>query len=289
MSCVTFRDLPAIDLRLSAFHLNALRRCDSETDSCTSVDSPKSTCSVQATFISENISPAGEIVLLIRPGLYEISCTFKIFNISRSIRNQGKMKYFTIQVTMFALLLTPAFSLDDSPWLSLNISSKELCSMLYGNFHVSVYEHIDNQNSTTIQGHKKYFYTPIALLNRQSIFSTFNNLTNHPEVRFRIEMRNEKLESEVVHYLKNFVKKQVKANQVQVIPLDKVILASSTSSTAYYLSRDWLPYRKHKSLWFSLFCFQQKVFLVLWEEKPYNNIEIRNNDYQTSSMGTSQL
>ena len=167
------------------------------------------------------------------------------------------MKYFTIQVTIFALLLTPAFSLDDSPWLSLNISSKELCSMLYGNFHVSVYEHIDNQNSTTIQGHKKYFYTPIALLNRQSIFSTFNNLTNHPEVRFRIEMRNEKLESEVVHYLKNFVKKQVKANQVQVIPLDKVILASSTSSTAYYLSRDWLPYRKHKSLWFSLFCFQQ--------------------------------
>ena len=38
-----------------------------------------------------------------------------------------------------------------------------------------------------------------------------------------------------------------------------------------------------------LFYFQQKVFLGLWEEKPYNNIEIRNNDYQTSSMGTSQL
>lgn len=170
------------------------------------------------------------------------------------------MKYFTTQVVL-ALLLTSVSSLEDSPWLSLNISSKELCSMSYGDFRVNIYEHFDNQNSTIIQGLRKYFYTPIALLSPQSAFSSFNNVTKQPEMRFRVETRNEKFESEVLHYLNNFVKKkrkQIKADQVQILPLDKVILTSTTPSTVYSLSREWLPYQNHKSLWFSLTCFEQK-------------------------------
>ena len=144
-----------------------------------------------------------------------------------------------------------------SSWAQLQISPNTLGSMPYGSFRVNIYEH-SNNHRIAIPSKKKYFYTPIALLNHKSAYSAFNNVTKQPEMRFQIEMWNDKVEIEVVKFLNDFLDEYVKSNQVQVIPFEKVILASTLPSTAYALSNNWLPYQLHKFLWFTLSCFEQK-------------------------------
>jgi hypothetical protein len=145
-----------------------------------------------------------------------------------------------------------------SSWAKLQISPSELCSMPYGSFRVNIYEHANNHKTTTPPTRYKYFYAPIALLDHKSAVTSFNNVTKQNEVRFRIEMWNDKVESQVVKYLTEFVGQQIQSNQVQVIPLEKVVLSSTKPSSVFSLTSDWLPYQLHKSLQFTLSCLTQK-------------------------------
>ena len=171
---------------------------------------------------------------------------------------------YSLFVSLLVLLFLPSICPSDnstdsnSSWAKLQISPDSLCSMPYGSFRVNIYEHAYNQKSTTLPTRRKYYYAPIALLDHKSAVSDFNNVTNQAEMRFRIEMWNDQVENEVVNYLEKIVNEKVELHQVQVIPLEKVILASTVPSTAYSLSCNWLPYNLHKSLWFTISCFVAK-------------------------------
>ncbi|XP_046637840.1 uncharacterized protein LOC124316133 isoform X1 [Daphnia pulicaria] len=149
---------------------------------------------------------------------------------------------------------------DNNPGASLaklQISPEPLSSMEYGNFLVEIYEHANNQKSTDSQ--KKYFYSPLALLDHSSAISTYNKFTKQPEMRFRIEMWNDKVQNEVVKHLNEIVGHQIKSNQVRVIPLEKVILASEIPTADYFLSSLWKKFERSKTLWFSFSCYDQKI------------------------------
>ncbi|KAI9563440.1 hypothetical protein GHT06_010903 [Daphnia sinensis] len=170
--------------------------------------------------------------------------------------------------TCFALLMTFMMSAtstnsqadtssESSPssWAKLQISPDTLVSMEHGSFRIDIYEHADNHKASTPPNRHKYFYAPIALLDNKGATSSFNNVTQKAEMRFRIEMWNQ---NKVVKYLGQVLGHKVNSHQVQVIPLENVILASTSSSTIYTLSTDWKPCRQHKSLWFALTCFDIK-------------------------------
>ena len=171
---------------------------------------------------------------------------------------------YSLFVSLFVLLFLPSICSSEnstdsnSSWAKLQISPDSLCLMPYKNFRVNIYEHAYNQKSTTLSTRRKYYYAPIALLDHKSAVSDFNNVTNQAEMRFRIEMWNDQVENEVVNYLEKIVNEKVELHQVQVIPLEKVILASTVPSTAYSLTNNWLPYNHHKSLWFTISCFVAK-------------------------------
>ncbi len=131
--------------------------------------------------------------------------------------------------------------------------------MEYGNFLVEIYEHANNHKATTTASEKKYFYSPIALLDNKSAISRLNRVTKQQEMRFRVEMWNDKVQSEVVKYLNEIVGHKIKSNQVRVIPLEKVILTSNTPATDYTLSPVWTNYDKSKTLRLSLSCYDQKI------------------------------
>jgi hypothetical protein len=153
-------------------------------------------------------------------------------------------------------------------WAKLQISPDSLSSMEYGNFLVEIYEHASNQKSTDSQ--KKYFYSPLALLDHSSAISIYNRFTKQQEMRFRIEMWNDKVQNEVVKYLNEIVGHQIKSNQVRVIPLEKVILASEIPTADYFLSLVWKKFDRSKILWFSLSCYDQKVCDELANEMRTN-------------------
>jgi hypothetical protein len=145
-----------------------------------------------------------------------------------------------------------------SSWAKLQISPDTLVSMAYGNFRVDIYDHANNHKSTTAPSNYKYFYAPIALLDHQGATSSFNNVTKKAEMRFRIEMWNDKVQNQVVNYLGKVVGRQVNDHQVQVIPFENVILSSTSTSNIYSLGTDWKSYRQHKFVWFTLSCIDQK-------------------------------
>jgi hypothetical protein len=88
--------------------------------------------------------------------------------------------------------------------------------MPHGSFRVNIYEHANNNKATTTKSSaKKYFYAPIALLDHQSATNYYNNVTKQPEVHFRVEMWNPKVESEVVKYLTEFLSQPIKSNSIK--------------------------------------------------------------------------
>ncbi|XP_046654269.1 uncharacterized protein LOC124345538 isoform X2 [Daphnia pulicaria] len=171
-------------------------------------------------------------------------------------------KWMQKSLIAFLLLCVGVFCQSDettSSWAKLQISPSELCSMPHGSFRINIYEHANNHKATTTNASdKKYFYAPIALLDHQSAASFYNNVTKQPEVRFRVEMWNLKVESKVVNYLTKFLRQPIDPHQVQVIPFDKVILASTTPSTTFSLKSNWLPYQLDESLQLTLSCFHQR-------------------------------
>jgi hypothetical protein len=90
---------------------------------------------------------------------------------------------------------------DSSTWEKLQISPDTFSSVEYGNFLIEIYEHTDNNKATTTMSQKKYFYSPLAMLDHKSAVSLYNNVTNKSEMRFRIEMWNNKVQNEVVKHL----------------------------------------------------------------------------------------
>jgi hypothetical protein len=131
--------------------------------------------------------------------------------------------------------------------------------MEYGNFLIEIYEHANNHKATTTASEKKYFYSPIALLDHQSAVSRLNRVTKQPEMRFRVEMWNDKVQNEVVKHLNKSIGQEIQSDKVRVIPLEKVILASEIPATDYSLSPVWKNYDKSKTLRLSLSCYEQKI------------------------------
>jgi hypothetical protein len=142
--------------------------------------------------------------------------------------------------------------------------------MKYGNFLIEIYEHANNHKPTATASQKKYFYSPIALLDNKSAVSSYNNVTKQPEMSFRIEMWNDKVENEVVKHLNDIVGHQIKSNQVRVIPLEKVILVSKRPTVDYSLYPEWTNYDKSKTLWFYLSCYDPKICDELANEMRSN-------------------
>jgi hypothetical protein len=142
--------------------------------------------------------------------------------------------------------------------------------MEYGNFLIEIYEHANNHKATTAASQKKYFYSPLALLDHKSAVSIYNNVTNQPEMRFRVEMWNDKVQNEVVKHLNEVVGYEIKSNKVRVIPLEKVILSSNLPTADYSLSPVWTIYDKRKTLRLSLSCYDQKICNKLANEMRSN-------------------
>ena len=146
-----------------------------------------------------------------------------------------------------------------SSWAKLQISPDTLSSMEYGNFLVEIYEHASNHKATTTASEKKYFYSPLALLDHTSAVSRWNRVTKQSEMRFRVEMWSDKVQNEVVRHLNEIVGHQINSNKVTVIPLEKVILASKRATVGYSLYPEWTNYDKSKTLRLSLSCYDQKI------------------------------
>jgi hypothetical protein len=140
--------------------------------------------------------------------------------------------------------------------------------MEYGNFLIDIYEHANNHKANPSEN--KYFYSPIALLDHKSAVSVYNNVTKQPEMRFRIEMWNEKVQNEVVKHLFKSVDKEIQPDNVKIIPLENVILASKRPKADYSLSPIWTNYDRSKTLKLSLSCYDQKVCDELASEMRSN-------------------
>jgi hypothetical protein len=159
---------------------------------------------------------------------------------------------------------------DSSTWEKLQISPDTFSSVEYANFLIEIYEHTDNNKATTTMSQKKYFYSPLAILDHKSAVSSYNNVTNQSEMRFRVEMWSDKVQNEVVKHLKIIVGQEIKSNQVAIIPLEKVILTSNIPTEDYSLSPVWTNYDKSKILPLSLTCFDRKVCGQLANEMRSN-------------------
>jgi hypothetical protein len=154
-----------------------------------------------------------------------------------------------------------------STWAKLKISPDTFSSMKYGNFRIAIYEHVNNQKATaTPINQKKYFYSPLALLDHTSAVSIYNRVTKKPEMRFRVEMWNDKVENEILKYLNEIVGHEIKSNQVAIIPLEKVILTSKGFTPDYSLSPEWTNYDNSKTLRLSVTCYDQKFCDELADE-----------------------
>jgi ribosomal protein S8 len=121
----------------------------------------------------------------------------------------------------------------------LQISPDTFSSVEYANFLIEIYEYTDNNKATTTMSQKKYFYSPLAILDHKSAVSSYNNVTNQSEMRFRIEMWNDKVQNEVVKHLKKIVGQEIKSNQVRIIPTKKIILTSDVPTAEYSISSPW--------------------------------------------------
>jgi hypothetical protein len=85
--------------------------------------------------------------------------------------------------------------------------------MPYGDYRINIYEHSANKEPG-FNGTKRYYYAPIVLINHQSAFSSFNNVTKQFEMRFRIAMWNEPVELEIVKYAQKLTQQSVSRTQV---------------------------------------------------------------------------
>jgi len=134
----------------------------------------------------------------------------------------------------------------------------------YGNFRINVYEHsanqrnaISNENADNKNHLKKFYYAPISLLDHASAISSFNNVTQQAEMRFRIEMWNDAIQKVVTNWIKQEIDSTIKDSFIQVIPFEKLILTTSSTNSeqSYQLTKEWTPYQLQKDVRFKLICY----------------------------------
>jgi len=81
-------------------------------------------------------------------------------------------------------------------------------------FRINIYKHSRNNNMSGVNEKKRFFYAPIVLLDHQSAYSSFNNVTNEPELRFRIEMWNKQVEEQIAKHIKILTDETILHSQV---------------------------------------------------------------------------
>ena len=156
-------------------------------------------------------------------------------------------------------------------WSQLEISPNIVGSVRYANFRVDVYEHarnskMDNNDKQSQQcscgiEYKKYYYKPIAMLDSNSAHSSYNNVTNRPEMTFWIEMWNDNVEKAVNDWVnKHKFGNKLIGNQVEVIPFEKIIMTTASSSSEeqrnYYLDNVWISYQRQDRVKFKFICYR---------------------------------
>jgi len=132
----------------------------------------------------------------------------------------------------------------ESFWSNLHISSRELGSMPYEDYGISIYGH--SENSLKAINEKQYFYAPISKLLHKSAEISFNNVTKQHEVIFPIQI--------VRKYTEKLVKHPVDKEKIRVLSIEKVRLSSKHQSDAFRLKDDWIDYRRNQVLLFKLTC-----------------------------------
>ena len=173
---------------------------------------------------------------------------FAIFSLIVSVQSNSEKKFSN-----------PENSSSSSSWAKLEISPDTLGSMKYGNYRVDIYEHSKNQNPNTPSNRHQYYYAPFAILDHKSAFSYYNKVTKNPEMKFRTEIWNQKVTEEMVLHLNKILVRQVSEDQVEVIPLENVILVNLLPSSSFSLYTNWKAVRQHQDIWFTLSCLTLKV------------------------------
>ena len=143
-----------------------------------------------------------------------------------------------------------------SSWAKLQISPNSVGSMPYSNFRVNIFNNT-NTLQGNLKGNNKYYYAPICVLDNLSAVSYFNNVTQRPELNFKIWFWNDDIQSKVVSFIQTQLDSTAKASMVQVIPFEKLTLTTADASPiGYTLPTDWLTYQMHQSLTFKMICFK---------------------------------
>ena len=160
-------------------------------------------------------------------------------------------------------------------WAKLQISPDNIGSMQYGNMVLKIYQHASNQqknadaslpSTSPLSGAmkksslSKYYYAPITLMDHRSARSSYNNVTKQAEMEFRVEMWNDDVKTKVAEWIKANHDTEVNENFVQVIPFEKMVLATTSNSfqQRYTLSKDWKNYQSQKDVRFKLSCATKK-------------------------------
>jgi len=139
-----------------------------------------------------------------------------------------------------------------STWGELEISQRAFGYMPFRNFHVSIYE-----SAITVRKHgdeRKFFCSPILILDPDSAKPVFNFVTEQYQARFQVELWNQDVKAEVIEYLSRATGTTVNDYQVTVIPFEEVILSSLVSSELFEEIQGWVPYQLHEKVLFTLNC-----------------------------------
>ena len=94
--------------------------------------------------------------------------------------------------------------------LQLQISTRVIAYVPFMNFNIKIYEELTATNP------KKYFCSPLCLLDKNSVKSCSNEVSKQAEVRFNVIFFTQELKLQIVKYLKNVVGEDVKETQILV-------------------------------------------------------------------------
>ena len=92
----------------------------------------------------------------------------------------------------------------------LNISDQVFTYIPFMNFQIKIYQELN------VTKPKKYFCSPLCLLDRNSVQSCFNQVSKQAEIRFNVAFSNQDLKIQIIKYLKDQVGEDVKESQLQV-------------------------------------------------------------------------
>jgi len=140
----------------------------------------------------------------------------------------------------------------------LEISPTNLPSMDYGDFRINIYAHSSNDRQMN-NLLKRYYYSPLCVLNHKSVKSSFNHVTNQAQVRFPIEMWNSDIEKAILKHTSALVNHPLTKNQIQVLPIEDLKLVPDVPGL-YNISKSWIKYQHlPRSVNFTLTCQNRSV------------------------------